>query len=40
MADGYARATRRPASVSLHIAAGPANGDLTGPLLVDVPLRT
>ncbi|MET7686515.1 thiamine pyrophosphate-binding protein [Streptomyces sp. NPDC005483] len=26
MADGYARATRRPAFVSLHIAAGLANG--------------
>ncbi|MGV9317052.1 thiamine pyrophosphate-binding protein [Streptomyces sp. NPDC003691] len=29
MADGYARATRRPAFVSLHVAAGLANG-LTG----------
>ena len=26
MADGYARATRRPALVSLHVAAGTANG--------------
>ncbi|MFI0356795.1 thiamine pyrophosphate-binding protein [Actinomadura sp. 9N407] len=26
MADGYARATRRPAFVSLHVAAGVANG--------------
>ncbi|MDX6313494.1 MAG: benzoylformate decarboxylase [Streptomyces sp.] len=26
MADGYARATRRPAFVSLHVAAGTANG--------------
>ncbi|MFD5831847.1 thiamine pyrophosphate-binding protein, partial [Lentzea sp. NPDC060358] len=26
MADGYARATRRPAFVSLHVAAGLANG--------------
>ncbi|MEU9732861.1 thiamine pyrophosphate-binding protein [Streptomyces sp. NPDC048002] len=26
MADGYARGTRRPAFVSLHIAAGLANG--------------
>src|SRR5215475_3633979 len=26
MADGYARATRRPAFVNLHVAAGVANG--------------
>jgi len=26
MADGYARATRRPSLVNLHVAAGVANG--------------